>query len=189
MRRFKPDLLPPGTLDHLLEIAHHAPSVGNSQPWRIVEVTSHTARAAARANFEAANAEAAARYDGAQRAAYDALKLAGFDAAPVHLAIFCACDPAEGDGLGRQTQPETLDYSCAGMIMVLWLAARTQGIGLGWVSILDTRALVTALDVPADWRFIGYLLVGYPQEEHLDPELVRHGWQARGLVTERRIVR
>ena len=189
VRRFQPDLLPAGLLERLLEAANLAPSVGNSQPWRIVRVETPSLRAAARANFEAANATASAQYGGRRRPTYDSLKLAGFDLAPVHLAIFCDPDPAEGHGLGRQTQALTLDYSCAGFITLLWLAARTHGVGLGWVSILSPEEIARALAVPAGWRFVGYLLLGYPQEEHDDPELVRHHWQARGAVSARTLLR
>lgn len=189
VRRFSEQPVPPELLDRLLGVAQQAPSVGNSQPWRIVEVRSADRRAAVKANFEAANLVAATRYDGQRRAQYLKLKLAGFDQAPVHLCVFCEPDPAEGHGLGRQTMPETLEYSCAGMITVLWFAARTHGVGLGWVSILDAAALSSLLDVPAGWKFIGYLLMGYPEEEHTDPELVRHGWQSRGGMAERLVVR
>ena len=189
VRRFKPDHVAPELLRQLLEVADLAPSVGNSQPWRIVQVESAALRAAARASFEAANATAREGYEGERRAQYQALKLAGFDAAPVHLAVFCNPDPAQGHGLGRQTQAETLDYSCAGLVTVLWLAARTHGLGLGWVSILDPVELAARLDVPAGWRFIGYLLMGYPIEEHEDPELERAGWQARTPLSGRLIVR
>ena len=75
--------------------------------------------------------------------------------------------------------PETLANSGVGAIQTLWLAARTQGIGVGWVSILDPTNVARALDVPDAWQFIAYLCVGYPEEEHTDPELVRHEWQAR----------
>lgn len=63
-------------------------------------------------------------------------------------------------------------------VHTLWLAARAEGIGVGWLSILDAKKVATVLDVPKDWRLVAYLCIGYPQEEHLDPELVRHGWQA-----------
>lgn len=189
VRRFRTDPIDEGVLTGLLETANRAPSVGNSQPWRIVDVARPDLRAAMRANFEAANAAAAAGYDGDQQEAYRRLKLAGFDQAPVHLAVFCNPDPGAGHGLGRQTQPETLAYSCAGMITVLWLAARTRGIGLGWVSIIDPTGINGLLQVPADWRLIGYLLLGHPEEEHLDPELERHGWQAREPLGDKLIRR
>ena len=189
VRRFKPLPVQPKELARLLEIANLAPSVGNSQPWRIVQVETRSRRDAVRANFEAANAQAAAGYDEARRRHYEALKLAGFDHAPVHLCIFCDPDPSDGHGLGRQTQPHTLDYSCAGLINILWLAARIQGIGLGWVSILESSQFNALLDVPPAWRFVGYLLMGYPQEEHEDPELVRLGWQDRTPLASRCLVR
>jgi len=189
VRRFRDQPVAPELLDHLLNVAHLAPSVGNSQPWRVVQVRSAARRAAVKANFQAANIAASARYGDERRARYLDLKLAGFDQAPVHLCVFCEGDPVDGHGLGRQTQPEALAHSCAGMITVLWLAARTHGVGLGWVSILEPHILSSLLDVPDGWTFIGYLLLGYPEEEHLDPELVRHGWQARGTMGERTIVR
>lgn len=189
VRRFKTDPVDPDLLAHLLDVANLAPSVGNSQPWRIVRVDAPTRRQAVRANFEAANAQAAARYDDERGAQYRNLKLAGFDRAPVHLGVFCDPNPVDGHGLGRQTMPETLDYSCVGFISILWLLARTYGAGLGWVSILDTATINSLLDVPEDWRFIGYLLMGYPEEEHEDPELVRNGWQARGGMSDRLFVR
>jgi 5,6-dimethylbenzimidazole synthase len=189
VRRFTPQPISPHDLSTLLNIANLAPSVGNSQPWRVVQIESPERRATVRANFEAANAKAACDYDQARRAEYENLKLAGFDHAPVHLCIFCDPNPAEGHGLGRQTQPETLDYSCVGLINILWLSARTLGIGMGWVSILDHSEMNTLLDVPPTWRFVGYLLLGYPEEEHEDPELVRHGWQARVGLTSRHLIR
>ena len=189
VRRFKPDPVPAERLTRIFAAADLAPSVGNSQPWRIVRVETPALRSAVRNNFEAANTAAAARYADERRVQYENLKLAGFDRAPVHLAIFCDPDPAEGHGLGRQTQPQTLDHSCAGMIALLWLAARTHGIGLGWVSILDPAGVTARLDVPPQWRFIGYLLLGYPQEEHDDPELVRHGWQPQTNLAARTFVR
>ncbi len=189
VRRFTMQPIAHDDLARLLAIAHLAPSVGNSQPWRIVNVDSPDRRSRVRANFEASNLRAAAGYTGKQRTDYERLKLAGFDRAPVHLCIFCDPDPDEGHGLGRQTQPETLDYSCVGLIQILWLSARTLGIGLGWVSILDPVGLNGVLDVSPSWRFVGYLLMGYPEENHDDPELVRYGWQDRTALTDRYLIR
>lgn len=179
VRRFRSDPVPAALLEQVLRLADLAPSVGNSQPWRIVNVGDPAARRAVRGNFEAARARSAEIYGGEQAAHYATLKLAGFDAAPVHLAVFCDHGGGQGHGLGRQTMPETLDHSCVCMITVLWLAARDAGLGLGWVSILDPQAVCRTLDVPQTWKLVGYLLLGYPEEEHLDPELERHQWQAR----------
>ena len=137
VRRFKSDPVPEALIDRLLRLADLAPSVGNSQPWRIVSVNSPEKRAAIVQNFEAARKRSAEAYSGDQADLYNRLKLAGFDAAPVHLAIFSDRGAMQGHSLGRQTMPETLDHSCACMVTVLWLAAREAGLGLGWVSILD----------------------------------------------------
>ena len=189
VRRFRRDALPPGLLDRLLALATLAPSVGNSQPWRFARVDEPSRRRAIRENFIARNAEALASYAGERAALYARLKLAGLDEAPVHLAVFVDEGTPVGHGLGRRTMPETLAYSVVGAIAALWLAARAHGVGLGWVSILDAEDAARALDVPAAWRLVAYLCLGYPQEEHLDPELERHGWQARAaqapIVLER----
>ena len=179
VRRFRDDPVPAALLERIVRLADLAPSVGNSQPWRILNVTAPATRHAIRQNFETANARAAGIYSGEQAAEYAKLTLAGFDAAPVHLAVFSDRTGGQGHGLGRQTMPETLDHSCVCMITVLWLAAREAGLGLGWVSILDPASVCKTLDVPEEWKLVGYLLLGYPEEEHLDPELERHGWQAR----------
>ncbi|HVZ03336.1 uroporphyrinogen-III C-methyltransferase [Hyphomicrobium sp.] len=179
VRRFKTDPVPDDIIQRLLRLADLAPSVGNSQPWRILNVKDAGIRAAIAKSFEAERRKSAEVYKDDKASLYNKLKLAGFDTAPVHLAIFCDRDAAQGHGLGRQTMPETLDSSCACMVTTLWLAAREAGLGLGWVSIVDPSAVTTMLGVPKNWKFIGYLLLGWPEEEHLDPELERHGWQAR----------
>ena len=166
-------------IEHLLDLAQLAPSVGNSQPWRWVEVRSADRRAAIRANFSAANAKALAAQSGERANLYATLKLAGLDNAPRHFAVFCENATAQGHGLGTRTMPEMLEASVCGMINTFWLAARTRGLGVGWVSILDPAAATQTLDVPPSWKLVAYLCVGWPIEEHIDPELVRHNWQAR----------
>jgi len=184
VRRFRPDPLSDGLVEKLLAIAHQAPSVGNSQPWRFVLVEGTDARAGVRASFLTANAEALSDYTGDRAGTYARLKLAGLDDAPVQLAVFCDEVTGQGHGLGRRTMPEMLAYSCVCAINTLWLAARAEGIGVGWVSILDPREVTGLLDVPDGWRLVAYLCLGRPLEEHLDPELERAGWQDReGLET------
>lgn len=184
VRRFRTDPLPDGLIEDLIELACHAPSVGNCQPWRFVLVDSDEPRQAVRASFERANRAALDGYDGEMRTLYARLKLAGLDAAPVHLAVFADEVTERGAGLGRQTMPEALRYSVVGAIHTLWLAARAEGIGLGWISILEPDVVTRALDVPENWSLIAYLCVGWPVEEHLDPELERAGWQERAASTD-----
>jgi 5,6-dimethylbenzimidazole synthase len=178
VRRFKPDPVPSPLIEELVGLAALAPSVGNSQPWRFVSVETLTAREAVIANFNACNAAALASYEGERAALYASLKLSGLREAPVHLAVFCDHATEAGFGLGRKTMPETLDYSVVAAIHTFWLGARAENLGVGWVSILDPRQISRALDVPAQWKLIAYLCVGFPLEEHIDPELVRHDWQS-----------
>lgn len=185
VRRFKTDPLPPLVLERLVRIAALAPSVGNSQPWRFVSVESKAARETVIENFNSCNSAALASYEGERAAIYARLKLSGLQEAPVHLAVFCDHAAEAGLGLGQRTMPETRDYSVVCAVHSLWLAARAAGIGVGWVSILDPAEVCRALCVPETWKFIAYLCLGIPQEEHLDPELERHGWQPHLAGSER----
>ena len=179
VRRFRREALPTGTTERLIEVACLSPSVGFSQPWRFVIVDSPTRRAAVRAVFAACNGDALARYEGERAARYAALKLAGLDDAPVHLAVFADRETPTGHGLGRATMPEMIEYSAVAAVCTLWLAARAEGIGMGWVSILDPGRVSEILEVPADWRLIGYFCLGYPEEESEQPELERADWEKR----------
>lgn len=179
VRRFRTDPIPPDVLTEILRLATRSPSVGHSQPWRFVLVEDPGLRVRIRRNFSAANSEALHAYKGEKARLYASLKLSGLDDAPVQLAIFCDNDPQAGDGLGRQTIPQTLHYSVAGAVQTLALAARAWGVGVGWVSIIDPLDAKESLDVPEHWDLVSYLCLGYPQEEHRDPELERFGWQQR----------
>jgi 5,6-dimethylbenzimidazole synthase len=179
VRRFRRDALPSGTLERLIGLACLAPSVGLSQPWRFVLVDTPACRAAIRANFEKCNAKALAEQSGERAAGYARLKLAGLDDAPGHLAVFADPDTTRGHGLGRHTMPEMIEYSAVTAVHTIWLAARSEGIGMGWVSILDPAAVAAILDVPAAWKFVGYLCLGFPKTEDDVPELERAGWEQR----------
>ncbi len=179
VRKFRRDALPEGSIDRLLRLACLAPSVGLSEPWRFVLVDDPAKRECIRKNFRAANAEALASYSGDRAARYAALKLEGLDDAPVQLAAFADPDPEQGAKVGRRTMPETVAYSVVTAIYTLWLAARAEGIGVGWVSILDPAPIASDLDVPLHWRFIGYFCIGYPTELADTPELERANWQKR----------
>ena len=179
VRRFQTEALPDGLIDELLSLAALAPSVGNSQPWRFVKVNSPAKRTAIRDHFQTCNAEALNDYHGERAKQYAKLKLTGMDKSPTQLAVFCDHATLQGHGLGKKTMPETLEYSVVMAVHTLWLAARARGVGVGWVSILDPKDVKAIMDVPHDWAFVAYLCIGWPEEEHEDPELVRHGWQDR----------
>ncbi len=185
VRRFSKRPVPSGLIDHLLDLAQLAPSVGNSQPWRWVQVESAEKRAEIRANFLACNAEALAAQSDGRAEVYATLKLEGMDRAPLQFAIFCDIETTQGHGLGRHTMPEMLEYSTVAMITTFWLAARAAGLGVGWVSILDPGRVAATLVVPDSWKLVAYLCIGWPEEEHLDPELERFGWQARDTAGRR----
>ena len=179
VRRFRTDPVAPDLVARLLALAVFAPSVGLSQPWRFVLVETPARRQAIAENFARANQAALGGYAGERQARYAKLKLEGLAQAPVHLAVCADETTAAGHGLGRQTMPETIRYSVVAAIQTLWLAARAEGLGVGWVSILDPSAVRETLDFPPHWSFIAYLCIGWPQEEHDDPELERHGWEER----------
>ncbi len=185
VRRFRTDPVPSALIEELLDLACLAPSVGNSQPWRFVRVDDPGRRAVIRETFARANAEALAAQAEERRARYARLKLEGLERAPVHLAVFCDDTTGQGHGLGARTMPESRRYSVVAAVHTMWLGARARGLGLGWLSILEPEAVARALAVPEGWRFVAYLCLGWPEEEHTDPELERAGWQGREAACRR----
>jgi 5,6-dimethylbenzimidazole synthase len=179
VRRFRREPLAAGTIERLIETACLSPSVGLSQPWRFVIVEDAARRRAVIDDFHACNGEALRAHAGEAAERYAALKLAGLEEAPCHVAVFADRSTEVGTGLGRRTMPETAEYSVVAAICTLWLAARAEGIGLGWVSILDPARIGEILDIPKDWIFIGYLCLGYPQHADDRPELERAQWERR----------
>ena len=151
VRHFRSDPIDAAVLKRLRKQMDHAPSVGNARPWRVIQVNSANHRSRIVEIFEVCNSEAADTYDSKARHDYLALKLAGLREAPVQLAIFTDQNVAEGRGLGRRTMPEMLSYSTVMAIHTLWLAARAENIGLGWISILDPDDVSAALEVPPSW--------------------------------------
>lgn len=178
VRRFSGQALPEGALRQLLALASLAPSVGLCEPWRFAVVEDAGRRAKVRASFERMNAQALQGHAGERAKLYASLKLEGFEA-PAQVAVFSDTETAKGSELGRASMPEMADYSVVAAIQMIWTVARAQGLGLGWVSILDPAEVAAALDVPAHWRLIAYLCIGYPADLHLEPELSRVGWEKR----------
>ena len=189
IRHFGIESVDGALIEKLLRCAMRAPSVGLSQPWRWVLVQDPARRLAIGANFEAANQVAAAGYQGGLAAQYAHLKLEGLRQAPVHVAVFADEGTAIGHGLGRQTMPATVVWSVVMAIHTLWLAARAEGLGVGWVSILNPAPLNALLDVPANWTPVAYLCLGWPERESNTPLLEERGWEQRiaytNLVLER----
>jgi len=176
---YLPTLVDDAVLHRLLSAAHHAPSVGFMQPWRFIVIRDLLLRTAVHANFQRANADAASRYTGERGEMYARLRLEGLLEAPQHLCVLCDPLTERGHCLGRNSMPETSAYSVACAIQNLWLAARAEGIGVGWVSILDPAAIKELLRIPPHLELIAYLCFGYVEGFAETPDLERHGWEHR----------
>jgi 5,6-dimethylbenzimidazole synthase len=179
VRRFRSDPVDEALLMQCLDTFRLAPSVGLSEPWRIVRVISPELRQKSIENYQTANATALEGYDGEKAAMYSGLKLSGMSEAPEHIAIFCDDSTTKGSGLGATTMPEMRRYSVVGAINLMWLHARAHGLGMGWVSILDAPKLCADLDIPQDWSLIAYLCIGWPEANSTTPELETAGWETR----------
>lgn len=183
VRRFRTDPVDPSLIDRCIESFSLAPSVGLSEPWRIIKVESKAARAAALQNFEIENKNALDGHSGDRAKLYASLKLSGMYDAPIQLAIFSDEATEKGAGLGAGTMPEMRRYSVVSAITQMWLLARAHNLGVGWVSILDANKLCRDLEAPNDWRLVAYLCMGWPEEATDTPELERAGWEQRAPDT------
>jgi 5,6-dimethylbenzimidazole synthase len=175
--------VPDEVLGRILDAAHHGPSVGYMQPWDFIVIRSDEVRERVHQVFLAANREAAAAYAGARRELYASLKLEGIRESPVNLCITCDRERTKGAGLGRRTDPATDLYSTVCAVQNLWLAARAESIGVGWVSILDYDRLRQVLEIPANVVPVAYLCVGYVSDFPPVPELESAGWEHREKLT------
>jgi 5,6-dimethylbenzimidazole synthase len=180
VRRFRPAPLPDDALRRILDMAHLAPSVGFMQPWNFIVITAADVRRRVKAVFEEVNAREAARIDDpARKELYARLTLEGILEAPLNLAITCDTRRDAPFVLGRAPTPETDVFSTCLAIQNLWLAARAEGVGVGWVSILDRPAVERLLQLPPGVRLVAYLCVGYPIEFRPRPMLEEVGWKER----------
>jgi 5,6-dimethylbenzimidazole synthase len=178
-RGFLSQPIPEAALLRLLEAAHCYPSVGLMQPARFIVIRDQTVRSAMHAIFRRANEAASALYEGVQRKLYDELKLQGLLEAPQHLCVVCDERSTQGHGLGRHSMPQMSTYSVVCAVQNLWLAARAEGIGVGWVSIVDPAALKELLRIPPGVELVAYLCIGYVDQFAERPDLERYGWEKR----------
>ena len=179
IRSFLPDRVPDDTLATILRAAHHAPSVGFMQPWNFLLLASPETKQRVHNLFAQENQAASVFYPDGRRNHYMSLKLAGILDAPVNLCV--TCDPTRGGPhvLGRNSIPETDVYSTATAVQNLWLAARAEGVGVGWVSLLKNASLRNVLGIPAHIIPVAYLCLGYVEAFGDEPELQRVGWANR----------
>jgi 5,6-dimethylbenzimidazole synthase len=177
--QFLPDPVPDAVLSRILTAAHHAPSVGFMQPWNFIIIKSIATRKRIKALFDKADAEAAQMFQGTKQTAYRNLKLEGILDAPLNLCITCDRDRGGPVVLGRTHMPETDLYSTVCAVQNIWLAARTEGLGVGWVSILDQNRLRQELGIPDSVVPVAYLCLGYVSHFPDRPELEEAGWRRR----------
>ena len=177
--QFLADAIDPDVLRRLLLAAHHAPSVGFMQPWNFVVITSPDVKSRVRTAFTRANAEASKLFDDTRQSLYSALKLEGISDAPVNLCVTCDRERGGPVVLGRSHNRDTDLYSTACAVQNLALAARAEGIGVGWVSIFNDCDLRNILGLPVHVVPVAYLCLGHVRELYSSPELEARGWRNR----------
>jgi 5,6-dimethylbenzimidazole synthase len=178
-RGFVDKPLPDDLLRRLLAAAHCAPSVGLMQPSRFIVIRDLETRRAVHKIFESANKQAANGYASKRAEQYADLKLEGILEAPQNLCVLCDRGSERGHGLGRQTMQETALYSTVCAVENLWLAARSESVGVGWVSILEPTELCRLLHIPDHLTLVAYLCLGYVEGFADEPDLERFGWEKR----------
>jgi len=181
---FLPDPITDDCLERLLQAAHHAPSVGFSQPWNFIVLRDQQIKQSVHDLHQQANAEAAAMFADKRQENYRALKLAGIVDSPINLCITCDRDRAGSVVLGKTHQPEMDIYSTVCAVQNLQLAARAENIGVGWVSIMDKQKLKTLLKIPDRIEVVAYLCVGYVSHFYDEPELQVKGWESRANLAD-----
>jgi nicotinate-nucleotide--dimethylbenzimidazole phosphoribosyltransferase len=178
-RGFRPDPVPAEVLGRVLAAAHQAPSVGFSQPWDFIVITDRDRRERIAALARRHAGDFAAGLPGARARAFDQLKIESILDTPVNIVVSCDRTRGGRHTLGRATQPQTADFSSVLAVANLWLAARAEGLGVGWVSFFDERELAAELRLPAHVRVIAYLCLGYVAGFAGEPELATAGWARR----------
>ena len=182
--QFLPTPITCDEIARLLLAAHHAPSVGFMQPWSFVVIRDPSVKTSVKTLFQSANDEAAMMFKDHPRTDYMKLKLEGITDAPINICVTCDRKRAGEVVLGRTHVPETDLYSTVCAVQNLWLAARSEGIGVGWVSIYREADLKKQLGIPDDQVLIAYLCVGRIAETYSGPELAAKNWRQRLNLTD-----
>lgn len=177
MRHFLPDPIDPELLRRLLDAAHHAPSVGFMQPWRFIRITSNGLRGQIHALVERERVQTAKALD-EREDEFMKLKVEGIlDCAVILVAALC--EQRDKAVFGRRTMPEMDLASLACAIQNLWLAARAEGLGMGWVSLFEPEELKSLLAMPADSQPVAILCLGHVEQFYEKPMLEQEKWAAR----------
>lgn len=181
---YKPDPIPDEVLAKILLAAHLAPSVGYSQPWNFIIIKDENIKRKVKEEVERQRLRYRELLDEGRRKLFDTIKIEGIMEAPINIAV--TCDPSRFGPhvLGRITMPETCNYSTVLAIENLWLAARAENLGMGWVSFLDKNKIKEILGIPSNVEFIAYLTLGYVIKFPERPELEEKGWNYRLPLSE-----
>src|SRR5215475_11905279 len=183
-RQFETSPIPHDVLVRILTAAHRAGSVGFMQPWDFIVIEDRKTRQAVFDSFERERNRAAEFYDSERKELFLSLELEGILESALNLRVTCDRSRGGPHVLGRSSILETDLYSTCCAVQNLWLAARTEGIGVGWVSILDPEQLSTILGLPSHVAPVAYLCMGYVREFPDGPELQRAGWRQRIPLSE-----
>lgn len=181
---FLPDAIDDEVLARLLYAAHHAPSVGFMQPWDFTVIKSQEVKQQVHDLFTQANEQAAEQFTDERQARYRKLKLAGILDAPINVCVTCDRQRSGKVVLGRTHMPEMDLYSTVCAVQNLWLAARAEGLGVGWVSIIDPDAVKQVLGIPDDIVIVAYLCIGHVDHFRNQPELASKGWRQRTPISD-----
>jgi 5,6-dimethylbenzimidazole synthase len=176
---FLDDELPRDLIMRLLDAAHHAPSVGFMQPWNFILIRDRAVREEISKAFKRAAQDEEGAIAPDRRALYRSLKLEGILKAPLNICVTCDRTRGGATGLGRTQQPDTDLLSTACAVQNLWLAARAEGVGVGWVSIMRESELRDILGIPQQIAIVAYLCVGYVDQAYVRPELEVKNWAPR----------
>jgi 5,6-dimethylbenzimidazole synthase len=179
VRRFLSAPIPSDVVERILLAAHHAPSVGFMQPWNFILIREPQTRSLIKEAFLLARSQEAEQFSGEKKKLYLTLKLEGIQEAPLNICVTCDSTRHGPAVLGRSVIPQTDIYSTCCAVQNLWLAARAEGVGVGWVSILSEEKLKEILRIPARITVVAYLCMGYPERFDPKPELERVGWLDR----------
>ncbi|MCH2205435.1 MAG: 5,6-dimethylbenzimidazole synthase [Lentisphaerales bacterium] len=176
---FLADEIPKDVVEKVLQAAHQAPSVGFLQPWNFILISSSETKQKVKKAFLKANKTEAELFSGQRKELYENLKLEGIMEAPLNICVTCDTTKDSSNQLGRSAQENMDVYSTVCAIQNMWLAARVEGVGMGWVSIVHQQEIRTSLKIPENHKIIAYLCLGYVNEFKENPELETKGWNER----------
>ena len=174
--------IPEDVLNRVLTAAHHAPSVGFMQPWDFIVVNNDESKQKIKQGFEQANIDSQAMFSEKKQEAYQKLKLEGILEAPIGICVTCDRERNGPVVIGRTINSEMDLYSSVCAVQNLWLAARAENLGVGWVSIIEDNVLREALQIPKNIEIIAYLCIGYVSQFKDKPELESTGWLPRRAI-------